>query len=157
MWNEGNAGKINPSDYRYVVDPTNYTGGIITSMPDGVHCYYYGRTIEELRIEENNPNLQVVTNRELYELDVAFKKSLQGPFEEITEEEYYYHIGCVPPIFRKGFGFFVSEPFYQPIHRFCFCTKTKFYSGLRSLHITNEELSAQIKEVKKTEKQITKK
>lgn len=55
-------------------------------MSDGIHCDYYGSTLEELKKQENNPFLVAVTRNAIHKRSRIHDKSLCRPFHEITEE-----------------------------------------------------------------------
>lgn len=47
---------------KYVIDPDNFEGVVITSMSDGIHNdYSKGETLEEIRVRNDNPNLIAVS------------------------------------------------------------------------------------------------
>lgn len=50
---------------RYVIDSRYYNGTCLTCMTDGVRSDHGGETLEELRTQENNPYLTVVTSKGL--------------------------------------------------------------------------------------------
>ncbi|KAA6302837.1 MAG: hypothetical protein EZS26_001007 [Candidatus Ordinivivax streblomastigis] len=137
---------------RYILDPENYKGSIFTSMSDGVHDNYGGRTLEELRIREKNPNLQALTWEEYKPIHEQYENSLCKSFAEITEEEYWEYLEVLPPKRYNGNSFFMGECFSGSLYQFCFKLKGKYYSALRSIFLTNEELMAQIKEFEKSNK-----
>ncbi len=76
---------------KYVIDPSEpFTGAVITQMSDDSHCDYYGKTIEELRIEQNNPRLTTITPEEVANLVNEHRRKLNtAPFVEIDEERYW--------------------------------------------------------------------
>ncbi len=136
---------MNNDTLRYVLDPDNFTGSVLTSMHDGVHSDYGNHeTIEELRVRENNTKLMAITREELYPLWVNYQESLQKPFEEITEKRYYELKNCLPPERWINSGFFVGEPYYGNLYSLCFNHKGKYYSALRNIRLSDETLEKQI-------------
>jgi hypothetical protein len=132
---------------KYVLEPDKFDGSVVTTMHDGIHNdYSSGETLEELRRRENNPNLQALSPEELTPVVERYEQSLCKPFEEITEEKYWDLLECLPPERYNGNSFFMSECYYGTLYRFCFRLNGKYYSALRSIFLTNEEISAQIKE-----------
>lgn len=62
---------------KFVIDPSEpFTGAVITQMSDDLHCDYYGKTIEELRIEKNNPKLTAISPEEVANLIWAHANKL---------------------------------------------------------------------------------
>ena len=74
---------------KFVIDSRCFRGSCVTSMSDGIHCDYYGSTLEELKKQENNPFLIAVTKNAIHKRSRIHDKSLCRPFREITEENYY--------------------------------------------------------------------
>lgn len=135
---------------KYVIDPDNFDGAVITSMSDGVHNdYFKGETLEGIRARNSNPNLVAISWEELVPLLKKYHDSLQSEFEEITEEQYYYFLNCLPPARWKGSRFFLCEAYTGSLHKMCFRLGDKFYAALRSIKLTDEEINAQINEFDK--------
>ena len=97
---------------KYVIDSRYFDGTCLTSMSDGFRNDYGGETIEELRIRENNPFLITVTQSRINKMLRIFYNSLEAPFREITEEDYFYLMDVLPPLYLKEDSFFVGEPHY---------------------------------------------
>ena len=70
---------------RYVIDSRYYNGTCLTCMTDGVRSDHGGETLEELRTQENNPYLTVVTSKRIDKMNRLYLQSLCAPFKEITE------------------------------------------------------------------------
>lgn len=138
---------------RYIVDPDNFDGIVLTSMRDGQHSDYGGETLSELQQRENNPNLKAVTRTELNKLLVIYYDSLCKPFEEISEERYWELLECVPPKRHRRGSFFVGECYDGPLYRFCFEYDKRYFSALRSIRLSDVELDKEIIEFSKTLKQ----
>lgn len=135
---------------KYVIDPDNFEGVVVTSMRDGVHNdYHKGETLEDIRARDNNPNLIAVSWEDLVPHVKKYHDSLQGEFEEITEEEYYNLLNCLPPARWKGTRFFLCEGYTGSLHKMCFKLGDKCYAALRSIKLTDEAINAQINEFDK--------
>lgn len=151
----------NNNTFRYVVTPFRFTGAVITSMSDGIHNDYdKGETLEMLRERYKNPWLVTVTVEEIHAMINKYQASLQTQFEEITEHRYWDLLGCVPPKRQRSGSFFVGEAYYGSIYRFCFELDGKYYSALRDIRLTDEELYKQRRKfarvLKRTEGRIRK-
>lgn len=151
----------NNNTFRYVVTPFRFTGAVITSMSDGIHNDYdKGETLDMLRERYKNPWLTTVTVEEIHAMIIKYQTSLQTPFEEITEHRYWDLLGCVPPKRQRSGSFFVGEAYYGSIYRFCFELDGKYYSALRDIRLTDEELYKQRRKfarvLKRTEGHIRK-
>lgn len=116
-------------------------------MSDDVHCDYYGRTIEQLRIEHNNPNLTTISVEEAKTLISKYQQELHnGAVEEITEEEYYYSYECLPPARNMRDMFFIGEPYYGDIYPFCFKADGRYFKCYKHLNTSIQQLQDEIKE-----------
>ena len=133
---------------KYVIDPTTkFTGCVVTSMTDDVHCDYYGRTIEELRKEHNNPHLTAISIDEVKALVSNYQKELHnGEVVEITEEEYYWLYECLPPARNLRNMFFVGESYYGDIFPFCFKSDGRYFKCYKLLNTPIQKLQDEIKE-----------
>lgn len=129
---------------RYIVNPNYFTGTIITSMSDGIHCDYSGKNLEELQCKENNSMLQAVTDEELNCLWKRWETYLQGPFWETTKERYWDWLECLPPVRHRNGSFFISEAYTGSLHRFCFKRENRYFTALRSKNLSDAELDSQI-------------
>lgn len=155
------AKEKNNETFRYVVNPFRFKGAIITSMSDGIHSDYdKGETIDMLRERHKTPWLTTVTVEKIHAMKNKYQASLQAPFEEITEDKYWKLLGCVPPKRQRYGSFFVGEAYYGSIHRFCFELDGKYYSALRDINMSDEELCKQRRKfsrmLKRTEGHIRK-
>lgn len=130
---------------RYVIDSSHFNGTCVTSMKDGIRSDYFpNRTLRELRIENDNYNLISITTERMNFLMRRYIKALQLPFEEITEERFNDYMNCVPPKRFTRNSFFVGECYYADLYTFCFNLDDKYYSGLRSIKISDKDLAQQI-------------
>ena len=135
---------------RYVLDPVDFPGYVITTMHDGEHNDYGdGETLEQLRDREGNPNLQAVSERDFEEIWKRYEQSLQGPFEEITQERYTKLLECLPPMRWRNDSFFLMEGLTGTLHQFCFKRDGRYFEAARSTDLTDGELDAQINEFMK--------
>lgn len=71
-------------------------------------------------------------------------QSLCAPFCEITEEDYFDYMDTQPPIRHTRNFFFMSEPYHAGIHRFCFRTDGRYFTGLRSVNTPRKDLEQQM-------------
>lgn len=131
---------------KYIIDSRYYDGACITSMRDDVHGDYYGETLEELRLRYNNPYLVAVSPRRVYHLEERYERALAQPFSEITEERYWDLLDCVPPKRQHRNWFFVGECHSGTLHALCFRLGNRYYTGLRSLSLSDDDICRQIKE-----------
>ncbi len=128
----------------YVVDSRYFDGTIRTSMSDGICSDYSGRTIEQIREQDDNPHLIAVSDSRVKMLVKRYENALQTPFTEITEERYYELMDCVPPIRLTKDYFFVGEGYYSHLNALCFKFGGRFYEGLRSIYTPEKELYEEI-------------
>lgn len=135
---------------RYILDPDNFDGTILTTMTDGEHSDYGGEILYELQLRDNNSNLKAVTRTECNRLLEEYHKSLCKPFEEITEEKYWYWLECVPPRRFNRNSFFVGECYTGTLYQFCFQLGDKYYTALRSIRLSDAELNKEINDFAKT-------
>lgn len=131
---------------KFVIDSRYFRGSCITSMSDGLHCDYSGRTLEDLKIHENNPFLIAITQNAIYKISRIYDKSLCCPFHEITEENYYDNMDILPPVHLKHHSFFIGEPYHGNLYMFCFNINKQFFKGLRSIMTPQAELERQMNE-----------
>lgn len=133
------------------VESTVYTNG------DGLqYVKYTGLTLEEYLERKNNPNL-VVTTWEIFEENIykPYLASLQGNFEEITEDQWEYNLGCVPPKkwhnVEQGINvFWVGECYTANLYKLCICLtngkKQRYFTALRAITLNDEKIKEQLKE-----------
>ena len=129
---------------KYIVDSRYFDGTCLTLMTDGQRSDFGGETLEELRVRENNPNLTAVTRSKIDKMMRLHLQALSAPFNEITREEYYDLMDALPPIRLERESFFIGEPHYGDIFSFCFTREGRFIKGLRSVHISQDDLNEQI-------------
>lgn len=125
---------------KFVIDFQFYRGYCLTSLSDGMHSDYGGETLEELRIQENNPYLVVISPDEIYKRNRIYEQSLCAPFREITEEDYDNYLNVLPPIRYTGRFFFVGEPYSGSLYPFCFTVGGRYFKGLYSVRAPKDEL-----------------
>ena len=131
---------------KFVIDSRCFRGSCVTSMSDGIHCDYYGSTLEELKKQENNPFLVTVTRNAIHKRSRIHDKSLCRPFREITEENYYNCMNELPPVRLKRHSFFFGEPYHGSLYMFCFTIGKRFFRGLRPVMTPQAELERQMNE-----------
>ena len=115
-------------------------------MSDGVHCDYFGNTLEELRGKEGNPYLVALPIKALRKHLRIYSESLCGPFKEVTEWRYKSQLDELPPIRRNRNSFFMGEPYRGNIHSFYFKAGNRYFTGLRPVDTPHAELQRQIGE-----------
>lgn len=137
---------MNESKYptKYVVDSSHFKGTCLTAINNEGCCAFTGDNIEELRIKNNNPHLIVITTERLTLLNKRYQQSLQLPFVEITSDRYDDYMECVPPRRMGKNWFYVGEAYYGNLHALCFELKGKFYTGLRPVKLSQEQIQQQI-------------
>lgn len=129
---------------RFIIDSRCFDGSCVTVMSDGIHSDYGHETLEELRERENNPNLIAVPGNAICKKMQIHLQSLCAPFCEITEEDYFDYMDTQPPIRHTRNFFFMSEPYHAGIHRFCFRTDGRYFTGLRSVNTPRKDLEQQM-------------
>lgn len=136
---------------RYVVDSRYFDGTCLTSMSDGIHNDYGNHeTIEEIREREKNQFLLPISVEQIDLLLKRYTSSLQLPFEEITEKQYYDLLECVPPLRRGSGWFFVSEEYSVGLHSLCFQYGDRYFTGLRNKGLLLGHIGEQIQKHIKT-------
>jgi len=150
------------SDYErlYIIDPTNFKGSVENTMsaPTGTKptCVDYRdkpTTFEEYKKEKGKENLIALTWEEFDEkYNQPYLKSLQRPFTEITREEYWDMLECLPPKRWTNIGltnefFFLGECYTADLYTLCIKVGNKYFTGLRSIFMKNEEIINQIKKL----------
>lgn len=110
-------------------------------MKDNVHSDYSGKTIEQIRAERGNPNLDVISEEELGTLLNDHRNKINSkPFKEITEDDYTRLYECLPPA-RMGNGwFFVGECSQYDLYPLCFNIGDKYFMGDRIISTPENEL-----------------
>lgn len=125
---------------KFVVDSRFFRGYCLTSLSDGTHSDYGGETLEELRINEENPYLIAISPDQIYKRNRIYEQSLCAPFREITEEDYNDYLNVLPPIRYTGRFFFVGEPHSGSLYPFCFTVGGRYFKGLYSVRASKDEL-----------------
>ena len=128
---------------RFIIDSRCFDGSCVTVMSDGIHSDYGHETLEELRERENNPASLPCRECICKKMQIHLQ-SLCAPFCEITEEDYFDYMDTQPPIRTPGISFFMSEPYHAGIHRFCFRTDGRYFTGLRSVNTPRKDLEQQM-------------
>lgn len=131
---------------KYIINSRCFDGMCLTAMSDDRHSDYGGETLEELRDKDKNPYLVAVSPKQIDLLLKRYIRTLCKPFLEITEERYYDLLNSLLPVRMKSGWFFVGKPYYGNFYLFCFRSGDRFFKGVRSLRLTDLEISNQIKE-----------
>ena len=113
-------------------------------------------TLEQYLEKKNNPNL-IASTWEVFEENIykPYLASLQENFKEITEEQYFYNLECVPP--RKWHNveqgievFWLGECYTANLYRLCICLTNgenkKYYAALRPITLSDEKIKEQLRE-----------
>ena len=149
----------------YIFDPQNFKGQVLNTMPfveknhpNGEHLLNHtyvdhtdGMTFKAYN-EANGGNLQALTWDEFWPILENYNKTAYiKPFVEISEEQYYDWLECLPPckwhdLDSRFNSFFISEALTHDLHQFCIKDKKegKYYAGTRSRFITDSELLAEL-------------
>ena len=129
---------------RYVIDSRYYNGTCLTCMTDGVRSDHGGETLEELRTQENNPYLTVVTSKRIDKMNRLYLQSLCAPFKEITEGEYYDLLHVGRPLRMKQDSFFAGDYNYNSVYIFCFTRESRYFKGMRPAYTPQIQLDNEI-------------
>lgn len=153
----------------FVIDPTVEFDGtsystmtIIDGRRDRVDYtgYLYKKdktqdmTLQEYRDYKGNQNLIAISDEEMDVLFQKYEKSLEKPWAEITEAEYWDALECLPPckwhdLNSRFNSFFISEAYTGSLHRHCIKDRKtdKYYSALRCRFIKDKELIEQLEKL----------
>ncbi len=133
---------------KYVIDTSKEFDGVVySSMTDNVHCDYGGETIEEIRERNPNGKFEVVDSDTVSKmLDEYIDKLCSEPFKEITEEDYWDMMECVPPARSGRDWFFVGEAFSYNVHTLCFTDGERYFSAHRKVTAPKNDI---IKDINK--------
>lgn len=130
---------------RWVLDPDRFEGAYcLTVMSDGVHCDYNGRTLDELRKDNDNPNLQALRWSETSNVLKAYEQKLQQPFEEISQERFNRMLNELPPARMIQDGFFYGEACFATLYPFYFTRHERYYFGVRDIQSSDAMILAEI-------------
>ena len=106
-------------------------------------------TLEEYKIQKNNPNLIAITWEEMEKRLAQYSTNLCGKWIEINEEDYDYALECLPPkkwrdIDLKINVFAVGECYTMNIYTHCIkdCrnNEVKYFKAYLPISSTNEEV-----------------
>lgn len=138
---------------KYVIEKDNFQGFIITSLNEEGKSFYTGKTVEEMQPEYKG-ELILLDDQELDIIIEEYENSLQKDWTEISEEEYFDALECLPPMNWRtivpGVNIFcISEGYYGSLHshflKLSNLEGTKYYSALRCIYTTNDQILNQIK------------
>ena len=132
---------------KYVIETSRqFDGCIYTSMRDGIHSDYGGETIDEIRQSNPGRTFEVIENDKLNELLREYIKTISSdPFQEITEEQYWDYMECVPPARSGRNWFFLGEAYNYDVHLFCFTDGERYFSGHRRITTQRADIEAEIR------------
>lgn len=148
----------NMKSFLYIYDPNNFKGSILNTMDlvsneeiNQTPVHYSGGTFEQYNAA-NGCNLVAQPWEVFYPiLDSYEKQRFSKPFTEVTEEQYYDGLECLPPckwhdLNERFNSFYISEALTSHYH--CFYIKDretgKYYSATRSKFIKDEELLSEL-------------
>lgn len=142
---------------KYVIDKSKEFDGVVyTAMTDNVHSDYGGETIEEMRKRNPGCDLEVVEPEVVNKLlDEYIGKLCSEPFKEITEEDYWDMMECVPPARSGRNWFFVGEAFSYNVHTLCFTDGERYFSAHRKVTTPKNEIVTEINKFLSTQKEET--
>lgn len=138
---------------KYVIEKNNFQGHVITSLNNEGKSFYTGKTLAEMQLDYEN-ELITITDEELDLYLENYYNSLQDNWKEISEDDYYDALECLPPMNWRtivpGVNVFcISEAFTSHLHshylKLTNSEGAKYYTAIRSRFITNDEILNQIK------------
>ena len=138
------------NDLMPIIDPTDYKGHLINTFnPKTGLCDFTVLGFEEYKALKGNENLICISWDEYFEkYQNPWNKSLCGDFQEITEEQFDTYMGAVPPKrlqhLNGGLTFFIGECHTSDLYNFCFYSNGKYYTALRPITLSNDELISEI-------------
>jgi len=145
-------------EYLYIVNPANFTGNVLNTMPfvekgakhgidilNSTYVHYCeGMTFEQYN-QKHGGNLLALTwdefNTQFYSNHLT---SLCKPFAEVTEEAFTEALECLPPKrWTRGNGqefFFLGECYTANLYS-CYVRKgDKYFSALRPINTPETDL-----------------
>ena len=133
---------------KYIIETSRkFDGCIYTCMSDDVHSDYGGETLEEIRHANPGKTFEVVENDKLNELVREYIKTISSdPFEEITHDQYWDYMECVPPARSGRNWFFLGEAYNYDVHLFCFTDGQRYFSAHRRISAQKADIEAEITE-----------
>lgn len=133
----------------YIIDTSEpFTGSVYNTMScqdefEPVYVDYQKdpTTFEEYKNKVNLP-LKLVTWEELEPMIRDYKDSICGNWMEISEEQWWDNLECLPPlkwrtIARDVETFAVGECYTFDLYTFCVRIKDQYYSALMPIHSTD--------------------
>lgn len=123
-----------------------------TRRKENGHTNY---TVEEYKAL--HPTLEMLSSDDYYEqITKPYLQSLQGDWQEITEERYWDMLEVLPPMKwtrRPTYElFFICEAYTHDLHTCCVQQDKKYYSALRSKYEAPDKLIEQLNNQLKNEK-----
>lgn len=134
---------------KFVIDPTNFKGHSLTVLNDEGRSIYGGETLDELKIRENNPNLQALSDNEFWKIYKNYEADMcKDSLKEITEEQYWEAFGDVPPqvcptrYARESF--IHGEPFDGTVRSLYFKKNDRYFTMLICSHLAISYIESQV-------------
>ncbi len=122
----------------------DYSGYLFNNKGDNL-------TLEEYKKVTNKPNIVPISSDEFMKLYEEYEQSLQGDWREVSQEDWYDALECLPPcrwhdLDTRFNSFYVSEAYSGRLHSYYIKDKAKgkFYTALRFKFITDGELLEQL-------------
>ncbi len=144
----------------YIIDPSKpFNGSVLNTMSfvgvnskngnnvlQHIYVHYSDMTFAEYNAKHGG-TLVAMDWDELFEKYMnPWLKSLQEPFKECTEEQFWNGLECVPPIKWRRDGnretFFVGERTTHDLYSCYVRIGNKYYNALRSIYTPLDDLYA---------------
>lgn len=136
---------INPNTFKgNVMNTMHVSGAAIDNYQSAPVDYMDGVTFAEYN-EQNGGELVALHWDAFYdEYYEPYLRGLQGEWVEITEEQWWDALECLPPMRWTRNGdkefFFISEAYTQDIHSCYVRVGTRYYTARRSIRTPDDEL-----------------
>lgn len=140
----------------YIIDESKpFNGSVENTMtclpefgtPEYVDYMEKPTTFEEYKKLNPEKKLKILTREDVEKYLDKHRNDIQGPWEEITEDEYYNLLECLPPKKWRDIGenisvFAVGECYTMDLYTHCIFdrSKNKYYKALRPIGSTDERL-----------------
>lgn len=146
---------------QYIVDLSNgYIGRVESVLDESGTVAYSGAlynqggpnlTLEEYKQAKGKPHLVLVSSSELDDLERTHEASLKTDPTPITEEQYDYWLGCLPPSRWQHIDgceiFHICERLRGNLVQWCFTKGGKYYGFTNDAALSVDALRAIINEV----------
>lgn len=138
----------------YIINTSQpFRGNCQTVIQNGKIAYWPELTFDEYNTMKGGV-MKVISDEEFTEMYNAYMDGLQGEYREITKQQYWDSLECLPPMrwIRDGSFemFFVSECYTGTLYSHLVKKGSRYFSALRSATISNEDLRKRFNEWFKT-------